>query len=67
MVHKDSEAATQTNEQCRIWCQREIAQRVRYLLVRSEHQESMDKEKYKELKERLNQERVNHTELRKTL
>eukprot|EP00975_Prorocentrum_lima_P018916 3985223-Prorocentrum_lima.AAC.1 len=34
--------------------------------VRSEHQELIDKEKYKELKDQFNQEKVKNTELRKT-
>eukprot|EP00975_Prorocentrum_lima_P010364 2203641-Prorocentrum_lima.AAC.1 len=57
MVHQESGTAIQTQEQCRFWCQEEIAQRDRELLAISEHQELMGTERYKELKDHFNQER----------
>eukprot|EP00975_Prorocentrum_lima_P065988 12906634-Prorocentrum_lima.AAC.1 len=67
MVHKENQTAIQTQEPCRLWYQEEIAQRDRELLASSEHQELMDEERYKELKDRFTQERVKHTELRRSL
>eukprot|EP00975_Prorocentrum_lima_P052917 11091961-Prorocentrum_lima.AAC.1 len=58
MGHKQSETAIPTQEQqeqCRRWCQGEIAQRDRELLAIGEHQELLDKERYKELKDHFNQ------------
>eukprot|EP00975_Prorocentrum_lima_P047527 9936670-Prorocentrum_lima.AAC.1 len=52
---------------CRQWYQYEIAQRDRELLARSEHQELVDGERYKELKDQYSQVRVNNTELRTPL
>eukprot|EP00975_Prorocentrum_lima_P068186 12919278-Prorocentrum_lima.AAC.1 len=48
-------------------CQDEIAQRDRELLARSKHQELIDRERYKELTDQYNQEKVESTQLRKSL
>eukprot|EP00975_Prorocentrum_lima_P066644 12910325-Prorocentrum_lima.AAC.1 len=59
-----SETAIQTQEQCRLWYQEDIAQRDREILARREHQEVMGEERYKELKDHFNQESINNTAIR---
>eukprot|EP00975_Prorocentrum_lima_P023692 4984630-Prorocentrum_lima.AAC.1 len=67
MVHKGSETAIRTQEQCRLWYQQEIAQLDRELPARSEYQELNNKERYKELKDHFSNEKVKNTDLRRTL
>eukprot|EP00975_Prorocentrum_lima_P015485 3280579-Prorocentrum_lima.AAC.1 len=57
LVHVETEAMGQAQEDCRTWYQEAISERDAALLDKAIHQEMKDKMKYQELCDQCNQEK----------